>query len=55
MRPDGTRKGRAVVDIRGLNTITLPDIYALLLQVELISAVKGCKYITVIDIASFFY
>ena len=55
MRPDGTRKGRAVVDIRGLNAITLPDIYALPLQVELISAVKGCKYITVIDAASFFY
>ena len=55
MRPDGTRKGRAVVDIRGLNAITLLDIYALPLQVELISAVKGCKYITVIDVASFFY
>ena len=55
MKPNGTRKGRAVMDIRGLNTITLPDIYALPLQVELISAVKGYKYITVIDAASFFY
>ena len=54
-RSDGSRKGRAVVDIRGLNAITQPDVYALPLQNDLISAVKGCRYITVIDCASFFY
>ncbi len=55
IRPDGTRKDRAVVDIRGLNSITQPDIYALPLQTELISEVKGCSYITVVDCSSFFY
>ncbi len=55
MRPDGTRKGRAVVDIRGLNAITQTDVYPLPLQADMISAVKGCLYITVVDCASFFY
>ncbi len=54
IRPDGTRKGQAVVDIRGINAITKPDIYAIPLQTELISAVKGCSYITVVDCSSFF-
>ena len=54
-RPDGSRKGRAVIDIRGLNTITRPDVYALPLQADLISAVKGCLYLTVVDAAAFFY
>ncbi len=52
--PDGKRKGRVVVDIRGLNAMTRPDVYALPLQSEMISAVKDCKYISVIDAASFF-
>ena len=54
-KADGTRKGRAVVDIRGLNAISQIDIYPLPLQTELISAVKGCNYISVVDCASFFY
>ena len=49
------RKGRAVVDIRGLNMITLPDSYPLPLQGEIISSVRGCYYITTVDAASFFY
>ena len=53
--PDGTRKGRAVVDIRGLNAITRADVYPLPLQTDLISSVKDCRYISVIDCASFFY
>ena len=53
--PSGERKGRAVVDIRGLNLITQPDLYPLPLQADLISSVKGCRYISVIDCASFFY
>ena len=52
---DGTRKGRAVVDIRGLNSITQADIYPLPLQSDLISSVKDCKFISVVDCASFFY
>lgn len=55
MRSDDTRKGRAVVDIRGLNVITQTDVYPLFLQIDMINAVKGCLYITVVDCASFFY
>ena len=54
-KADGTRKGRAVIDIRGLNTITQTDVYALPLQETMIASVRGCKYITVLDAASFFY
>ncbi len=52
---NGQRKGRVVIDIRGLNAITLPDAYPLPLQSDVISAVKGCDYLSVIDCASFFY
>ena len=53
--PDGERKGRAVVNIRGLNLISQPDLYPLPLQSDLISSVKGYVYISIIDCASFFY
>ncbi len=52
---DGERKGRVVVDIRGLNAITQPDVYPLPLQTEIISAVRGCPFITVVDCSAFFY
>ena len=54
-QPSGERKGRVVVDIRGLNAITQPDVYPLPLQADLIGCVKDCLYISVIDCASFFY
>ena len=54
-QPSGERKGRVVVDIRGLNAVTQPDVYPLPLQADLISCVKDCCYISVIDCASFFY
>ncbi len=53
--PDGSRKGRAVVDIRALNKITLPDAYPVPSQADILAAVKGSKFITTIDCASFFY
>ena len=53
--PDGSRKGRPVVDIRGLNAATQPDVYPLPLQSELIGFVRGCGWISVVDCASFFY
>ena len=37
---DGGRAGRAVIDIRGLNAITVPDAYPLPLQSEIIIAVR---------------
>ena len=52
---DGSRKGRAVIDIRGLNAVTQTDVYPLPLQSDLISSVKDCLYISVVDCASFFY
>ncbi len=52
---NGERKGRAVVDIRKLNEVTQPDAYPLPLQSDIIATVSGCRYITVVDCASFFY
>ena len=53
--PDGQRKGRAVVDIRGLNELLVPDTYPVPLQSEVISRLIGCKYLSVMDAVSFFY
>ena len=52
---EGKRKGRVVVDIRGLNRITMTDSYPMPLQTDVTSAVAGCQYITTVDMASFFY
>ena len=49
------RKGRVVVDIRGLNQISVPDSYPLPLQTDIISAVMGSNYISTVDCSSFFY
>ena len=53
--PDGTRKGRAVVDIRGLNSLIVPDAYPVPLQSEIIGSLVGCSHISVLDASSFFY
>ena len=52
---NGKRKGRVVVDIRGLNKVTVPDAYPMPLQSDVTAAVAGCHYITVTDGLSFFY
>jgi hypothetical protein len=49
------RKDRVVIDIRDLNAIILFDAYSLSLQSDVISAVKECKYFSIIDCVSFFY
>lgn len=49
------RKGRVVVDIRGLNKITTPDAHPLPLQSEIIAAIADCPFITTVDAASFFH
>jgi len=51
----GEPKGRVVIDLRGLNRVTVPDNYPLPLQSEVIASLRGKKFITVIDAASFFY
>ena len=54
--PDGPeRKGRVVVDIRGLNKIAITDSYPMPLQSDITSAVAGCVYISVFDAAGFFH
>ena len=53
--PSRKRKGRVVIDIRGLNQISRIDVYPLPLQSDVLAAAQGCKYITVVDCASFFY
>lgn len=53
--PSGERKGRVVVDIRGLNNLTIPDAYPLPLQSDIIFAVRDGNLITVIDCVSFYY
>ncbi|QIX00238.1 hypothetical protein AMS68_005755 [Peltaster fructicola] len=52
---DGVRKGRVVVDVRGLNKITIPDSYPLPLQTDITSAVAGCSYLSTVDCTKFFH
>lgn len=52
--PNG-KKGRAVVDIRRLNDLVVPDTYLLPLQSDIIANVGGCTHLAVLDAASFFY
>ena len=53
--PDGSRKSRVVVGVRGLNAIVLTDVYALPLQSDVIMEVRDCRYNTVVDCFSFIY
>lgn len=53
--PNGERKGRAVVDIRGLNDLIIPDVYPVPLQTDIIANLLGCTHISVLDAVSFFY
>ena len=52
---NGIKKGRVVVDIRTLNKITVPNVYPVPSQSDIINAVQGCRYISVVDYSSFFY
>ena len=52
--PSG-RKGKVVINIRGLNKITLSDFYLLLLQSDIIQVVVGAKYITIINMQNYFH
>lgn len=52
--PDGA-KGRVVVDIRALNKITVPDAYPIPIQADVLAEVAGCRFISTVDCASFFY
>lgn len=54
-RPHGIRKRQAVVDIRRLNELVVPDAYFLPLQSDIIASVRGCTHLAILDTASFFY
>lgn len=49
------RKGRVVVDIRGLNKITVSDNGPLPLQDDIVTAVQGCMFISVVDCSGQFH
>jgi Reverse transcriptase (RNA-dependent DNA polymerase)/RNase H-like domain found in reverse transcriptase/Integrase zinc binding domain len=52
---DPKRKGRVVVDIRGLNRITEVDAYPIPLQSDIITAMRGCKHISTTDAVGWFH
>lgn len=53
--PNGERKGRMVVDIRGLNQLVVPDVYPMPSQADILHIIQGCRFITVMDATSFIY
>lgn len=52
---DAKKKGRAIVDIKRLNELVMPDAYPLPLQADIIANVQGCTHLAVLNAASFFY
>lgn len=48
------RKGRVVI-LRGLNSVTVGDLYPTPLQSNILEAVQGCNRISTIDCTQFFY
>ena len=53
--PDGSRKGRVVVDIRELNRVTETDTYPLPLQSDVIALYMGHAYISIVDAIGWFH
>jgi hypothetical protein len=49
------RKNLVVVNIKELNKIIEFDLYSMSLQIDIISAVTKAKFISIIDVAAFFY
>lgn len=52
---DGQSKGRAVIDIRGLNKVSITDTYPIPLQSDIIQYVARANFISIVNYASFFY
>lgn len=53
--PNGERKGRVVIDIRALNKISQSDTYPLPRQSDIIAAVAGYQFVTVVDAVGWFH
>ena len=49
------KKSRVIVDIRRLNKIIEFDAYSMPLQSDIISCVQGCKFISIMNCATFFH
>lgn len=49
------RKVYAVVNIRKLNDLVIPDVYFFLLQSNIIVSIQGCTNLALLDATSFFY
>ena len=49
------RKNRVIINIRGLNKVTITDFYFMPLQSKIVSAIIGCQYISVFDATGFFH
>lgn len=52
---NGEKKNRAVIDIRKLNDLVIPNAYPLPLHFEIISKIQGYTNLAVLNAASFFY
>jgi hypothetical protein len=50
-----TYKGRVDVDMRNLNKISVPDIYPIPMQSDILPVLANKKFISVVDAMSFFY
>lgn len=49
------RKGRAVIDIRGLNKIARRDSYPMPSIDQILELVRGKPYLSIVDMATYFY
>ena len=49
------RKGRAVVDIRNLNDLILPNVYPASVQSDITTRLLGYTHLSILDAISFFY
>lgn len=53
--PDSTRKGRMVIDVRGLNRMSIPDAYPIKNQDQILFRITSAKYVTILNATAFFY
>ena len=46
---------RVVINIKKLNVFTILNVYSLLLQTNIVSTMRDCFYILIVDVVVFFY
>ena len=51
--PNGTRKDRMIIDVRGLNRIILPDAYPMQTQDNILANINNKKFIITMDASAF--